>query len=79
MLYKEFDISGFEVLKFEFNIHALFEYTLRCRDDAVNFLYNPHHRHTMIHAIYLASFDTNVCPASVTEVVFAIPCHIGPR
>ena len=51
----------------------------QCRYSAVSFLPNPHNRHTM--ATYGVSFvNTNfdVCSASVTEVLYAISCCIGP-
>ena len=59
-------------------------YTVRCSYNAVNFLPNPHNIHPIVRPLrarygVILSVQTVSYTTSVTTLMYAISCYIGPR
>ena len=71
------------------SLKQVVQYTVRRRYNSVNFLENPLKIHPMSrplnslvgarYGVTFVSSHTDLCLASVTVMMYAISCHIGPR
>ena len=78
--YREVSLPGFSNIM---GITRVNVYTVQCHYNAVNFLQNPLKRHPIARPLgwgmgCLLWVHTDLYSASVTAVMYAISCHIGP-